>query len=173
MNVLAGEMDRAILVSCDSVPRDWERQLPECSRLAFRVAWSVLRQREDAEDVAQEALLRAFRHRGRIRDAGRLPAWIVRTAWRLALDHRRAAGRRRKRETAAAGCTRDFVAADATDALFASALDSLPPRLRQVMVLAAIAGYDTCEMARLLHLPEGTVKSRLFAARKKLAARFS
>jgi RNA polymerase sigma-70 factor (ECF subfamily) len=51
----------------------------------------------------------------------------------------------------------------------ARALDELPEKLRIVMVLAAIEGYNTREVADLAGLSEGTVKSRLFLARKKLA----
>jgi len=51
----------------------------------------------------------------------------------------------------------------------ARALDALPEKLRLVMTLAAIEGYNTGEVAKLTGLPEGTVKSRLFLARKKLA----
>ncbi len=49
------------------------------------------------------------------------------------------------------------------------ALDALPEKLRLVMVLAAIEGYDAREVAALLEIPEGTVKSRLFLARKQMA----
>jgi DNA-directed RNA polymerase specialized sigma24 family protein len=53
----------------------------------------------------------------------------------------------------------------------AHALDALPENLRIVMVLAAIEGHNTREVAKLAGQPEGTVKSRLFLARKKLAQR--
>jgi RNA polymerase sigma-70 factor (ECF subfamily) len=64
---------------------EFDARLAESSRLAFRVAYGVLRQREDAEDVAQEALLRAYRHFRRLRDRDRFRSWIVRVAWRLAI----------------------------------------------------------------------------------------
>jgi RNA polymerase sigma-70 factor (ECF subfamily) len=48
-------------------------------------------------------------------------------------------------------------------------VDVLPEKLRFVIVLAAIEGYNTREVASLLEIPEGTVKSRLFLARKQLA----
>ena len=51
------------------------------------------------------------------------------------------------------------------------AIDELPEKLRQSIVLSAIEGYDVREVAQLLGLPEGTVKSRLFLARKALAQR--
>jgi RNA polymerase sigma factor (sigma-70 family) len=49
------------------------------------------------------------------------------------------------------------------------AIDELPPKLRLVIVLYAIEGHDVAAVARLLGIPDGTVKSRLFLARKTLA----
>ena len=49
------------------------------------------------------------------------------------------------------------------------AIDALPEKLRMVIVLSAIEGHDIRDVSRLLRLPEGTVKSRLFLARKGLA----
>src|SRR5262245_39238993 len=80
---------------------EFEQRLGDSARLAFRVAYSVLRQREDAEDVAQEALVRAYQKLASLRDRERFRAWLVRIAWRLALDHRRSGKRRELREQAA------------------------------------------------------------------------
>ena len=52
-----------------------------------------------------------------------------------------------------------------------AAIDALPEKLRIVVVLAAMDGHDIREVAALLDVPEGTVKSRLFMARKKLKER--
>jgi DNA-directed RNA polymerase specialized sigma24 family protein len=52
--------------------REFEKNLPDLARLAFRVAYSVLRQREDAEDVAQEGLVRAYRRLRSLREHDRL-----------------------------------------------------------------------------------------------------
>jgi len=75
--------------------REFEECLAECGPLAFRVARGVLRNSADAEDVAQEALLRAYRRFDRLRDRNRFRAWLVRIAFRLALTARR--DRRRPR----------------------------------------------------------------------------
>src|SRR5437762_11678019 len=80
--------------------REFEARLRESSTLAFRVAYSVLRHREDAEDVAQEAFANAYRHFRRLRDRDRFRAWLVRMTWRLALNRRRADQRRAARELA-------------------------------------------------------------------------
>jgi RNA polymerase sigma-70 factor (ECF subfamily) len=154
--------------------REFEARLADCSTLAFRVALAVLHHREDAEDVAQEALVRAYRNFHRLRDRERFRPWLVRITWRMALDRRRGAARRSRHEAA----TGAPAAPDGAEDLAASrefqrhlerAIAELPGKLRIVMVLAAIQGYDTREVAGLLELPEGTVKSRLHAARKRLA----
>jgi RNA polymerase sigma-70 factor (ECF subfamily) len=150
-----------------------EELLAEGSRLAFRVAWSVLRQREDAEDVAQEALLRACRNLASLRDRERFRPWLVRIAWRLALNHRRARQRRERREGASADPVgpvdvEGLVAAGEFRARLWDAVDALPDKLRLVVVLAGIQGHDVRTVAKLAGVPGGTVKSRLHAARKRL-----
>src|SRR5438445_7146871 len=78
--------------------REFEERLAECGPLAYRVARGVLRHTADAEDVAQEALLRAYRQFDRLRDRNRFRGWLVRIAFRLALDRLRSAKRREQRE---------------------------------------------------------------------------
>lgn len=148
----------------------FEAALPECTALAFRVAFSVLRQREDAEDVAQEVLAKAFRGLRSLRDPARLRPWLVRAAFRRALDHRRGGARRGRREERAAppSLAATSVSAELQARMF-EALDALPEKLRLVIVLSAFDGYDTREVASLLRVPEGTVKSRLHSARKALS----
>jgi len=157
-----------------SLEREFEQRLADCPTLAYRVALGVLRNPVEAEDVAQDAMFRAYRNFHRLRDRERFRAWLVRTSWRLALDRIRSAGRRERRERAANEnhanpavenvlVTREF------ERQLAAALDLLPEKLRMAMVLAAIEGYNTREVAKLLGVPEGTVKSRLHLARKHLA----
>jgi len=174
MDALAASLSGAAVSDDAARTRDFDALLADCPKLAYRVALGVLRNSAEAEDVAQEAMLRAYRNFHRLRDRERFRGWIARTAWRLALDRIRAAGRREKRESAAAETMREagvetVVASRELERHVASAMDALPEKLRQVMVLAAIEGYNTREVARLLEIPEGTVRSRLFLARKELA----
>jgi RNA polymerase sigma-70 factor (ECF subfamily) len=161
------------LVTADrALEGEFEARLADSSALAFRVAYGVLRQKQDAEDVAQEAFARAHRRFAELRDREKFRAWLVRMTWRLALDHRRAERRRTARETfAVQGQTgtveHDHLAAERSARLW-NAIDRLPEKLRVVIVLAAIEEHGIKNVARLLDLPEGTVKSRLFDARKKL-----
>ncbi|HEV2388168.1 MAG TPA: RNA polymerase sigma factor [Candidatus Acidoferrales bacterium] len=163
---------RGTLVSGESAAEQpWEPLAAEATTLAYRVAWSVVRDRAEAEEIAQEALLRAHRHWPRLRNRERIRAWLVRVAWRLALDRQRAERRRERREQAAwalgpgaAGRTqsREFHFSLARE------IERLPRKLRTTLLLAAVEGYNMGELARTLGVPEGTVKSRLFEARKRL-----
>lgn len=170
-------------VSLDAEPssemaREFEARLADCSTLAFRLALGVLRNREDAEDVAQEAFLRAYKNFHRLKDRERFRGWLARISWRLALDRRRAAVRRERREVAWADAAPSAGRADpAVESEFRRhlerAVDELPEKLRLVLILAAIEGHDLGEVARLVGIPEGTVKSRLHVARKRLAEKLT
>src|SRR5438445_7962759 len=104
-DVVHGLAGRLIRVD-DGLARDFEDRVVESSALAFRVAYSVLRHREDAEDVAQEAFAKAYRSFHQLRDRERFRAWLVRMTWRLALDRQRANRRRLAREAAHAVTSR-------------------------------------------------------------------
>jgi RNA polymerase sigma-70 factor (ECF subfamily) len=163
------------LVSGDEdLAREFEARLTESSTLAFRVAYGVLRHRQDAEDVAQEALVKAYRNFHRLRDRERFRAWLVRLTWRLAIDRQRGDRRRDARDRMQFVAQNESPAADtqivATEraAQLWQAIDTLPEKLRVVVVLAGIEEYDLREVAKLLNLPEGTVKSRMFLARQRL-----
>ena len=166
------------LVTLDApLEQEFEARLVETSRLAFRVAFSVLRHQQDAEDVAQESFAKAYRHFASLQDRDRFRAWLVRTVWRTALDRQRANRRRGAHEFAveasvlwprvAAPVATLPAVADERAALW-TAIDALPEKLRVVIVLASIEGHDVREVAALLRIPEGTVKSRLFLARQRL-----
>lgn len=174
MDALASSLASAVVTSDASLESEFERHLADCPTLAYRVALSVLRNAAEAEDVAQDAMLRAFRNFHRLRDRTRFRGWLVRTAWRLSMDRLRAHGRRERREIAVAREAHEpdaegLAASREFERHVGAALDRLPEKLRIVMVLAAIEGYNTKELASLLDLPEGTVKSRLFLARKRMA----
>jgi RNA polymerase sigma-70 factor, ECF subfamily len=171
------EADSAREIAQSRLRQEFEARLAECGPLAYRVAQGVLRNAADAEDVAQEALLRAYRKFDRLQDPARFRSWLVRIAFRLALDRWRSARRREHRETEwakpnlrpAPPTAEEVVAANAFQARLERALDELPEKLRLVLLLAAIEGYTLEEVAGMLKIPMGTVKSRLFFARKALA----
>ena len=95
--------------------------------------------------------------------------------WRLAIDRCRAAHRRQQVELAASDAggaiaaeTVETVESREREELLWKAIDTLPNKLRMVLVLASIEGHEVKDVASLLQIPKGTVKSRLFAARQRL-----
>src|SRR5256886_12607807 len=157
--------------------REFEERRAECGPLGYRVARGVLRNSADAEDVAQEALLRAYRRFDRLRDRNRFRAWLVRIAFRLALDRLRSGKRRELRDTLwsqpeqqlPTATAEDLAASNEFQARLENALAELPEKLRLVLLLAAMEGHTIEEIAGMLGISTGTVKSRIFYARKQLA----
>jgi RNA polymerase sigma-70 factor (ECF subfamily) len=160
-------------VESNALHCEWETLLAESAPLVFRVARGVLRNDADAEDVAQEALFRAYRRFGRLRERARFRAWLVRIAFRLALDRLRSTKRRQQREAQWLYETSHVASAGEGSGEFQrqleSALDELPEKQRLVLLLAAMEGHTLDEVSLLLGVPVGTVKSRLFFAKKALA----
>jgi RNA polymerase sigma-70 factor (ECF subfamily) len=174
MNEWVGRWPDSLVSTDAGLDREFEERLHDSSGLAFSIAYGVLRNRADAEEVAQDAFARAFGSFGQLRNRDRFRSWLTRMTWRLAIDRWRTDRRRTAREDATA--TRPRTAHTEDDAIAHErsthvwvAIDSLPEKLRVVVVLSAIEGHDTREVAGLLDIPEGTVKSRLFSARKILA----
>ncbi|MGI4787585.1 MAG: RNA polymerase sigma factor [Janthinobacterium lividum] len=131
-----------------------------------RLAAHVLRRDSDAEDVAQEAFLRAFRRLPEFRGTGPFSSWLFQITVRLCLDHRRSA--RWEREVPAYEAP--FEAASAslptdTRLLIEALLDRITPPMRAALVLREIEGLEYDEIAQTLQIPVGTVRSRLHAAR--------
>jgi len=174
MNELAIGRPAAHVTLDEGLERDFEARLAESATLAFRVAYAVLRHRQDAEDVAQEAMAQAYRNFAKLQDRRRFRGWLVRIAWRMALNRRRHDERRMRRELSApepapGPSAEDLVLSLQFQAHVWRAIDGLPDRLRSVVALTAIEGHDLRSVAELLGVAEGTVKSRLNKARKILA----
>jgi RNA polymerase sigma-70 factor, ECF subfamily len=177
MHERADRLPATLVTHDEDLDREFEARLVESSTLAYRVAFGVLRHREDAEDVAQDAFAKAYRSFRQLRDRDRFRAWLVRMTWRMALDRQRANRRRASRELMVevdppAAMGESILTRERAEKLWA-AIDALPEKLRLVVVLAGIEGHDMKKVAALLDVPEGTVKSRLFVARKQLRERLS
>ena len=178
MNEAASSLPGLLVSPDDALEREFEAAVRDSADLAVRVAFSVVRRREDAEEVAQEAFARAYRRFCDLRDPQQFRSWIVRVTWRLAIDRWRAERRRETREqhasvdAASRSVEEDAVAAERS-ALLWKAVETLPEKLRAVILLSAMQGHDVRQVAQLLGIPEGTVKSRLFLARAELAERLT
>jgi RNA polymerase sigma-70 factor (ECF subfamily) len=172
MHEWTGRLASDFVTTDGELERELDERLVETSRLAFRVAFSVLHHREDAEDVAQEAFAKAHQSFRQLRDPERFRSWLVRMVWRMALDRRRGDRRRSIRETEHESLRQssptDVIVSQERAQMLWEAIDTLPDKLRSVVVLASIEGHDLAAVARLLGIPQGTVKSRLFLARQRI-----
>ena len=162
--------------AAEATRRELERLLAENAPLAYRVAMGVLRNPAEAEDVAQEALLRAYRKFDRLRDAQRFGAGWCASAfvWRSIVRVRRGGARSatlwaRPELRPPLPSVEEIAASRQFEERLRNALEELPDRLRLVILLTAMEGHSMEQVAALLDVPVGTVKSRLFAARKRLA----
>ena len=140
---------------------------------ARRVARSILGVGEDADDAVQDGMIAAWRAIARYDPDRPFRPWLMRIVANAALD----LGRRRKVRQAGPipeSAESSFVAPDrATDhALFReelrAALETLPERQRVAVVLFDAEGYSHAEIAEVLKVPEGTVRSYVFHARRAL-----
>jgi RNA polymerase sigma-70 factor (ECF subfamily) len=150
-------------------------------RRVFRLLLRMLGNREEAEDVTQEAFLSLHRHGHRFRREARFSTFVYRVASNAALNRRRTLGRNRNRigeleVRQKAGFDLPSGPRDPEDAAAGSeaqervqeALLELPADLRVAVVLYDIEGQSYQEVARVLGIPEGTVKSRIHRARSAL-----
>jgi len=147
----------------------------EHARMVYRIGYAVVRRPHEAEDIVQETFLRVLRHRDdlpRVRDQ---KAWLARIAWHIAIDHKRA--RTPQIDDAAdvlaqlhargAGAE-EMLARDEMNAVLASLIASLPEELRQPLQLSVVSELTSAEVAEVLGIPEGTVRTRLLRARQVL-----
>ncbi len=135
-----------------------------------RLAAHVLHSQGDAEDVAQEAFVRAFQRLPSFRGNGRFSAWLFSITVRLCLDHRRSARFHREVPADAAPEAVSPSAPPDTHLLIDALMEQLSPPIRAALVLREIEGFDYDEIAQMLQIPVGTVRSRLHAARARFRA---
>ncbi len=143
-------------------------------RRVVSIAWSITRNAHDAEDLAQEAFVKAYQNIGRFRIAEPFGPWIGRIVTNLALDvlkHRRKFRHEELAETERAARRDDAdVAAMSNDiaSRIDAAIESLPEMQRLVARLHLVEEMEHAEIATVLDVSEGTVRSHLSHARTKL-----
>jgi RNA polymerase sigma-70 factor (ECF subfamily) len=138
------------------------------SRFVFRVAYAIVRNAADSEDVVQETFLKIYRSGvwDRMEDER---AFLARTAWRIAVDHRsRTRTAEAATDPAAIGDPEQFAIAADRNAAVHRLIDALPEELRQPLALSAVDEMTSGEIAKILEIPEGTVRTRLMRARQVL-----
>jgi RNA polymerase sigma-70 factor (ECF subfamily) len=154
-------------------------ELVERHRAAiYRAALAALRNPADAEDVAQDALVLAFRKLGQFRGDASVRTWMITIAWRLALSRRRSPIRRLKQmiamddaqmTTASGHPSAETCVLDGERlAAVQEEIRRLPPKLRDALLLTAAGDLTQDEIAATLGIPAATFRWRVMEARKRL-----
>jgi len=145
----------------------------------YRVAYSVLRNRADAEDAVQETFLRVLRHRASLGEVRDHRVWLIRIVWNIVLDRKRRAKTRPEtddvselaRVLPSTGLSAEELAAAAQHhAHVLACVEKLPTKEREVLLLSAFEELSSVEIAEVLNITESSVRSRLFRARNLMAS---
>src|SRR6476660_1238616 len=153
--------------------------------MVFRIAYSILRNHHDAEDAAQECFLRGWKQKDRLHEVSNAKTWLARIAWTTALDKRRSS--RAMVSLSVVSLSDEQSGAElaqsipdlavAADQQLASAqmqqmlerlIVRLPEDLRSTLELSTVQELNSAEIAEVMKIPEGSVRTRLFRARKQL-----
>jgi len=174
--------DTPVASSCDADTLDFDALVFAHGRFVLNIAYSVVRNPQDAEDIAQETFFRAFRA-GDLSKIEHMRAWLGRIAWRLALNHsrNRSEDRRNIRSEdllrtlpAAETAADEMLIRKERAILLERVLLSLPRDLRETFVLLTVEGMTSQNAAEILGIADSSVRDRLSRARKvikeKLAA---
>lgn len=162
-------------VTDSGVSPNVERLVREHSRLVFRIAYSVVRNRADAEDIVQEVFLRVAKHGAKNIDDGK--AWISRIAWRASVDRYRSRGKHEQEEfderihapfvhgrgMESTAISREMLA------LLDRLIAALPKKEREALFLTSVEELSSTEAAKVLGTSETSVRARVFRARQRLA----
>ena len=168
----------------------FEELVKRYDRKLFRIAQHVTHNREDSEDVVQEAFLKAFQHLGEFREDSKFSTWLI----RITLNQSLMKLRKQRRATREVPLEEDFhaggdmlpmevadwvpnpeqlyMASELRDILI-KALKELRPILRAVFVLRDIEGLSTTQTAEVLNLSHAAVKARLWRGRLQLRERLN
>ncbi len=154
----------------------------EHARLVYRIAYSVSRNQQDAEDATQETFLRVLRHCRKLAGVKDSRAWLARIAWRVAIERKKkvtdvpiqdiaeVATEFRSRMVSAD----ELVLGAEIGSLLESLIAMLPAKLGDPLTLSTIDEISPAEIAVVLGINEAAVRSRIFRARQilrdKLAA---
>jgi RNA polymerase sigma-70 factor, ECF subfamily len=149
---------------------EFEALVRRQSRFVFRIAYALLRNSHDAEDAAQETFLKLYRNRGWI-GIDNERAFLARATWRIAID--RLANSHTSIDSNYDPVSpfpnpeQQAIAAN-SHAFIHGMIDALPEDLRQPLALSTIDELNSREIATILGIPEGTVRTRLMRARQML-----
>jgi RNA polymerase sigma-70 factor (ECF subfamily) len=164
------------IVTAGACEDELERAVREHARLVYKIAYSVLRNHDDAEDAVQEIFLKFLRWRGRWAGVRDQRAWLAKAAWRMALGRLKGRPEVGLEEAAQQVSTLRGQGADVEEIastrqmkmLLERMIAALPHDLRDVVTLSTVEELNSREIAAALGIPEGSVRTRQLRAREML-----
>jgi RNA polymerase sigma-70 factor (ECF subfamily) len=172
--------DELVALARDGQPAAFDELVARHQAAAYRAALAALRNPEDAEEVTQDAFVRAWSNLARFRGDAAFRTWLLTIVWNRAMSRRRSLARwwsRRATLDEAVAVASDRPAADGGHDEMrrhaAAAIDALTPKLRDALLLAQSGEHDYEGIGALLKIPVGTVKWRVSEARRKVRARLA
>jgi len=159
---------------------DLELAVRQHARLVYRIAYSVLRNHQDAEDATQETFIRALRARRKLATVNDPRRWLAKIGWRVAVERRRKPAEVSLEEVSEvssqdrwkAGADEELLGTE-MNLLLQSVIARLPPKLREPLVLSTLEEMSTLDIAATLGTSEAAVRSRVFRARQILRERLA
>lgn len=159
----------------------WEDLVKTHTRRVYAICYRFTGKESEAQDLTQEVFLRVFRSLRSFRAGeGSFAVWLTRLTRNLLIDHYRRTKMERatdsiedqltvlEEKTAMSGRTDSILAGREASEVLQSALARLSPELRETVILRDIEELEYREIAQVLNVPEGTVKSRLNRGRAEL-----
>jgi RNA polymerase sigma-70 factor, ECF subfamily len=177
---ILGEMVFKSAMAMEAATPTVETLVADHSRMVFRIAYSILRNHHDAEDAAQECFLRVWKQKDRLSEVGNPKTWLARIAWTTALDKRRAGHKMLSLNDGELGqelmeslsdsapIADEQLAERQRQQLLQRLIAGLPEDLGQTLELSTVQELNSAEIAEVMEIPEGSVRTRLFRARKQL-----
>jgi len=167
--IALGEPTLALDDATDSAQEQFAALVRRQSRFVFRVAYSVLRNAHDADDIVQETFLKLYRRRAWKTIADER-AFLARVAWRLAVERARAkpAGQGSAEHVSPQQTPEQEAIRANQDAMVQALVNALPEQLRLPLALSTVEELRSHEIAQIMGIPEGTVRSRIARARQLL-----
>ncbi len=163
-------------------PGAWDQLIQAHSKRVYALCYRFTNGATEAQDLTQEVFLRVFKTLGSFRAGeGCFAVWLTRLTRNLLVDHYRRTRQERvtdaledklailEERTAQMGRTDGLLAGREAGELLQAALQKLSPELREAVILRDLQEMEYREIARVLDVPEGTVKSRLNRGRAELA----
>lgn len=169
----------------ETAREEFEQHVQRCYQTIYRHAYRLLRDKGDAEEVTQDAFLRAWKHYDSFDGVRRFENWMLRIVTNLVIDRRR----RRHHPTCSLDATvtmnadgdqckwepedstsdpEEIILHNDVHPAIRRALGDLSSTFRNVLVMADVQDYSYSEIAEAMHCPIGTVRSRLRRARMQM-----